>query len=257
MNLLKEAKARWLKLTEPPIRLSKPWAKIPTERLGTGYGGWIIPAGFLTEKSVCYLVGAGTDVSFDVALSRKYGCEIRVIDPTPRAAAHFEELKSRTLSGEKMPLAASPTGFYDAEKGDFEKMQFQKVGLWSESKTVRFYSPPDPSHVSHSIVNLHRTESFFDAPVVRLSELMRQNGHTRLDLLKIDIEGAELEVIKTIVEDRLDIGAICVEFDENHRHHIDRNYVSRIEAALNALESIGFRVFAKEPGMNNFSLVNS
>jgi FkbM family methyltransferase len=43
---------------------------------------------------------------------------------------------------------------------------------------------------------------------------MEQLGHDRIDLLKIDIEGAEYKVIESILADKLDIRVICVEYDE-------------------------------------------
>jgi FkbM family methyltransferase len=256
MKLLKEINIRLLKWTERPIKLKNSRFQMPTERLGTMYGGWIIPTNYLQENSICYLVGAGTDISFDLEIAKIYNANIWIIDPTPKSVAHFEELKSNVFSGKKTPFAASETGFYEVEKKDFEKITFQQVGIWSENKTIRFFSPPDPTHVSHSIVNLHKTDTFFDAEVRKLNDLMAENKHKTIDLLKIDIEGAELEVIKSIVENKVSIGVICIEFDENARHHIDKNYISRIENAINSLENIGFRVFAKEKENNNFSMIH-
>src|SRR5712692_3232196 len=60
-------------------------------RLGTVYGGWIIPANSgLSADSVCYSAGAGEDISFDCALIERFYCQVRVIDPTPRAITHFD-----------------------------------------------------------------------------------------------------------------------------------------------------------------------
>ncbi|MEI3651315.1 MAG: hypothetical protein V6D39_15295 [Dolichospermum lemmermannii FEM_B0920] len=39
--------------------------------LGTKYGGWVIPLGLLISDSVCYFVGWGEDISFDIALIDK------------------------------------------------------------------------------------------------------------------------------------------------------------------------------------------
>jgi len=43
---------------------------------------------------------------------------------------------------------------------------------------------------------------------------MNELGHRKIDLLKIDMEGAEYKVIESIIEDRLDIGVIFVEHKE-------------------------------------------
>ena len=46
-------------------------------RLGTAYGGWIIPADHgLTADSLCYCAGAGEDISFECALAEQYHCRL-------------------------------------------------------------------------------------------------------------------------------------------------------------------------------------
>src|SRR5690349_20031148 len=62
-------------------------------RLGSQYGGWLIPADLrLGDTSVSYLAGAGEDISFDCALASKFHCQVRIFDPTPRAVQDFEQL---------------------------------------------------------------------------------------------------------------------------------------------------------------------
>ena len=63
------------------------------ERLGTRYGGWILPKDIeLNEDSVVYSAGVGEDISFDILLSDKYKCNIILIDPTKRAKKHYDEV---------------------------------------------------------------------------------------------------------------------------------------------------------------------
>ena len=45
----------------------------------------------LTADSLCYCAGAGEDISFECALVERYGCRVRIIDPTPRATQHFHD----------------------------------------------------------------------------------------------------------------------------------------------------------------------
>ena len=64
------------------------------ERLGTNYGGWVLPKDIkLNENSIVYSAGVGEDVSFDMILSDRYKCNIILIDPTNRAKKHFDEVK--------------------------------------------------------------------------------------------------------------------------------------------------------------------
>ena len=62
------------------------------EKLGTEYGGWIIPTNIkLDENSIVYSAGVGEDISFDLLLSNKYNSNIILIDPTEKANKHFRE----------------------------------------------------------------------------------------------------------------------------------------------------------------------
>src|SRR6185312_7474119 len=48
------------------------------------YGGWTLPDGLIEPSWVCYSVGAGGEISFDLDLIARYGVTVRSIDPVPR-----------------------------------------------------------------------------------------------------------------------------------------------------------------------------
>lgn len=77
----------------------------------------------------------------------------------------------------------------------------------------RFYAPRNPEHVSHSITNLQRTVDYFMGPVKTLGTVMREPGHGHIDLLKLDIEGAEYAVLRQGLASGLRPGIICVELE--------------------------------------------
>ena len=129
-------------------------------------------------------------MSFDLGLVERFGCEVIAFDPTPRAIAFAE------------PIAAREPRF-----------RFMPVGLWSEDTTLRFYRPTDPAHVSHSAVNLQRTTSGSRVRSGRLDTLMAELGDTSIDLLKLDIEGAEHTVLATMLEAGVRPGVVCFEVD--------------------------------------------
>jgi hypothetical protein len=124
-------------------------------------------------------------------------------------------------------------------------MTFLPYGLWSKSERTRFFSPRNPAHVSHSIVNLQRTNSWFEADCRSLRDLMHTLGHERIDLLKLDIEGAEYDVLDSLVSECIPVGILCVEFDEGH-HPKDWGYIGRIRRAVGKLRSVGFSLVSVE-----------
>lgn len=221
-------------------------------RLGTSYGGWIIPSNLkLSENSICYLAGAGEDISFDCALIKKFKCSIRIIDPTPRAIAHFEKLKECIESGLPFSLNNSLEDYYNLSLSDLSKIRFLSVGISDLDKKLKFYLPQNPSHVSCSIANLQKTDDFFLAQCYRLGTLMKMLGDSSIDLLKIDVEGAEYRVIKDIVSSNLLPRVLLVEFDEIHTP-IDLNAGNRIKEHIDILIDAGMRCIAIEDSNATF-----
>jgi FkbM family methyltransferase len=254
-NFLRKIRTRYYKWTERTIKLPID-TSIPTERLGTGYGGWIVPRGIFNANSICYLVGAGEDLSFDVALAEKYHCATHIFDPTPRSVTHFTDLQKAIIKGKPMPLANTSTGFYPSinpETAQF--LHFHNYGIWNEDTTLKFYSPPNEAYVSHSIVNLQKTDKFIEVPVQRFSSTMRRLVHAKIDLIKLDIEGAEYQVIESILKEKIKVKVLCIEFDESAANHFDGQYIDRIENALKCLIEAGYNLIAKEPDCHNYTLM--
>jgi FkbM family methyltransferase len=200
-RLLTATRRRVLRHPAVPVALG-------LEKIGSGYGGWIVPTALLGTDWICYCGGVGEDISFDLGLIGQFGCEVYAFDPTPRAIAHVA-----------------------ATASDEPRFHLVPVGLWSEDTTLRFFAPRDPAHVSHSVVNLQRTEAYFEAPVRSLPSLMRELGHTQVDLLKIDIEGAEHRVVRSMLKAGIRPTVLCLEIDQPVRPWTFWRTVRRIRGA--------------------------
>lgn len=247
---------RWYKWTEGRIQLPLIQG-IQTERLGSPYGGWIIPKKALTPSSVAFLVGAGEDISFDLELAAQTGCTVHIFDPTPRAIQHVEQTVQCIKNSVQAPCATCPGGFYPAYPPTLPNLlHMHPVGLWNEDTTLRFFTPLNEAHVSHSIVNLQGSDQAIEVPVRRLSKVLADLHLHRLDLLKIDIEGAEYQVLNSILEDQLEIDVLCIEYDESAAHHLDGQYMKRIRQSLFDLVAAGYKLLAKESDCHNYTLMH-
>jgi FkbM family methyltransferase len=110
---------------------------------------------------------------------------------------------------------------------------FHSYGLWSSDTEMRFYAPRDPGHVSHSIANLQQTERFFVAQCRSLPSLMAEFGHDRLDFLKLDIEGAEYEVLRSMAENGISVKLLCVDL-----HRVES--IERMVEVVNGLRASAY-----------------
>ena len=202
------------------------------QEFGSAYGGWVIPTDLVNADSICYCAGCGEDITFDLALIGRFNCHVYAFDPTPRAIEHVTD-KTQNNS----------------------RYHFEAIGLWDKQETLRFYVPKKSEHVSHSLLNLQKTEHFIQVPVNRLCEIMSNNIHRKLHLLKLDIEGAEYKVLQSVVEDDLNIDVICVEFDECC-NPLDKHYQTRIKESIEALKGKGYQlVYIQNRG--NYTFVKS
>jgi FkbM family methyltransferase len=159
-------------------------------RLGSSYGGWWVPASALTPGSVAYCAGAGEDVTFDLALLSR-GVRVTTFDPTPRSVKYVDSL---TIED--------------------DRFRFVPVGWWNEDTEIDLYAPRDPAHVSYSALDLQGTGESITVPVRRVATLARELGDTALDIIKMDIEGAEMVVIPDLLLSGPLPRVLCVEFDK-------------------------------------------
>lgn len=208
--------------------------------LGSRFAGYFLPKHILNEKSICYCVGAGVDVTFDTELVVNYNAKVFILDPAPEAYEYFNALKESTRKNEKVTVGKAPTVFtYRADSQQLDGMKFMQTGLWDKTSVLKFYKPTVENYPSHSIDLFNDSTEFIEAPVDRLSNIMKSQNHQSIDLLKIEIEGAEYVVIQTIVEDKPDIKMILVEFDEVY-HPKNNRYLFRIKKSTESLINAGY-----------------
>lgn len=202
----------------PKIKVEHP-ANI--SRFGSEYGGWHFEPSPDLQGATIISCGLGEDASFDVEFAKRFGAKVLLVDPTPRALIHFQELekqigKSATttyVAGGKQPGTA-----YDMTSLTKETFISEPSAIWIEDTRLKFFSPPSVSHVSHSITNFmnnYSTEtSYIEVEALSLPSIMKKHNLTSIPLLKLDIEGAEVHVIPHILKAGVFPRQILVEYDE-------------------------------------------
>ena len=201
--------------------------RIPRRRLGSDYGGWTICPDLLNETgAIVYSVGLGHDISFDLSLAEATKCRIFGFDPTPKARKWIEQ--------QQLPPS----------------FQYIPVGLAERDGFLDFGVPSQPSFDDFTLVRGH-TGQTVTCEVAKLSTLAHRLGHTKIDLLKMDIEGAEYRVIDDICDGSLLPGQLLIEF----HHRIDGAQISDTRRSIARLRGVGYQLFNVSPSGRELSFV--
>jgi FkbM family methyltransferase len=196
------------------------------ERFGSGYGGWDVVSESLGKSSVVYSFGVGEDASFDIALIERFGMDVHAFDPTPKSIA------------------------WVLCQGFPSEFRLHEYGLANFDGNVSFNPPENPDHVSHTILDRPETEGHsISVPMKRLTTIMRELGHARIDLLKLDIEGAEYGVIDELGEFGIRPQQLLVEF----HHRFPGVGVQKSRDAIAVLKSLGYGLFSVSPTGEEYS----
>lgn len=187
--------------------------------------GWNVDTLCLQKKHanqefIVYGVGAGEDISWDIGMLERYGATVVIIDPTEKAKRHVESVLTTKSYGSNT-------------------IRFLPEGLSDQMGEITFALPANPDHVSMRSVDLadpNMLQRTVSAPVRRLQDFMDELQHQYLDILKIDIEGAEYDVLEALLkEDYLPFTQLLVEYHD--RFLRDR---SRHDRVLIRLAEAGF-----------------
>jgi FkbM family methyltransferase len=184
--------------------------------LGSDGAQFAIRPDLINRDSVIYSFGIGTDVSFDLEIIQRFEVEVHAFDPTPRS---LEWLKTQQLPG---------------------SFRVHEYGLADHDGDTSFALPSCPSHVSHSMVlGKSHQQATISAPVKRIGSIMKELGHATVDLLKIDIEGAEYDVIEDLLRGSIQVRQLCIEF----HHRWPEIGARKTRDAIDRLRASGYRIF--------------
>lgn len=209
-------------------RQPRPEVERPTLHYGSSYGGWTFVPDRLNADAIVYSLGVGEDISFDLALIAALGLTVHAFDPTPRVVSWIQRQET-------------PENFH-----------FHALGVAGHDGVAGFVAPANPQHVSHRLVtDGAATSGTVALPVRRLSTLMEQLGHRRIDLLKMDIEGAEYAVVEDLLKNNLDVRQLLVEF----HHRLPGVGWAATAEALRSLRAGGYRLFHVSDDANDFGFI--
>lgn len=193
-----------------------------------GHCQYYIHPGAFPQKPVIYCGGLGNQIEFELDLIRYYKCRVFGFDPTHESAKYIDKLQP-------------------------ENFVFCNVGLSDRDGEERFKVVKKKSKY-YAAVEIHlnqsaegeadQVETFRN---VRIPTAMKKLGHRKIDLFKIDIEGAEYRVIDDLLENEIYPSQIALEWHFRHAGNgsrrrgieITEDYVERLKKAGYYISFIG------------------
>lgn len=195
--------------------------------------GFYVYDKYLNENSIVYSIGIGEDISFDEALINKFNCTVYGFDPTP---------KSISFINNKSNLS--------------DNFIMKPYGLYNMDGTIDFLLPSNSSHVSCTIGNLRDYEP--DAiekvavPVYTFDTIAVKNETKKIDVLKLDIEGAEYDVLDNILNSKIEVNQICIEF----HHRFQGISKEQTKGAIKLLRSKGYLLVGISDQRDEFTFLH-
>ena len=199
--------------------------RLRVSRWGSAYGGWFFDRHRLVSQSIVYSIGLGTDISFDLMLIKILRCHVHGFDNTPAS--------TRYLQRQQLP----------------KRFHWHRylLGVSDQNLTLQL---PVGHGASYAVDGVGSARGFkqntsHTARALQLRSMMTRLNHSRIDLLKIDIEAFEFHVFNAMLLDstdqrppvtRLPACQLLLEF---HSRLNPRGYQAKADVLLE-LQSLGF-----------------
>jgi len=129
---------------------------------------------------------------------------------------------------------------FNIKSFEFSKVTLIKKACWDEETTLKFYS--EGADGGRAAIKSD-IENIMEVKTIRLREFLKR----KVDFLKVDIEGAEIKVLKDCSDLLLNVEKIFVEY---HSFIGMEQYLPEI---LTILKKAGFRLHISAPGLSSKS----
>jgi FkbM family methyltransferase len=187
-----------------------------------------------TNNSVFIDVGCGYKAELSQYLIDKYHLTAYAVDPTEKHAQALKELVDRfSPHFIHLPYAITST---NKEMDFFETLDHESGSILG-----------DHCNIVKDRIRKYKVQG------KNISSLIKELGLVKVDLLKLDLEGAEYELIDCLtVEDLTPVNQLFIEF---HHHAFKRIHRKNTRKAVSAIKSLGFNAFSLDS--NNYLFYRS
>jgi FkbM family methyltransferase len=227
----------------------------PLKRLGSAYGGWTFVDSPGLRNSTIISCGLGEDASFDIEFADEFDARMILVDPTPRAIQHYHEICAnfgRTATREYAPGGRQTIASYDLSGVSAKNFTLIERALWVRSGRLKFFCPQNQTHVSHTLLedqgSHHINTEYIEVEALTIDQLLLMCQCQSIGMIKLDIEGAEIEVIIDMINKKIYPDQIMVEYDE--LAYLNRKNQQRIMSAHQLLLKSGYSLIHHDQPSN-------
>ncbi|MGI9235489.1 MAG: FkbM family methyltransferase, partial [Woeseiaceae bacterium] len=183
--------------------------------------GWKYIPELLGSDSVVYSLGVGDSIDLDMDLIHHYSLTVHAFDPTPYSL--------EWVSGLELPdnFKFHP---WAAAGEDGSLRLFRRVNKRGKASDVMWTADSNAADES----------DFVDAPAYTIATIMQKLAHTHIDVLKIDVEGAEYEILDSLG----DVANLPTQLLVEYHHRFPGIGKQRTADSIEKLKEFGYRIFA-------------
>ena len=151
----------------------------------------------------------------------RYGAQVHAFDPTPSSI-------------DMLAKVHLPDRFY-----------FYPWAITAQDGTLKFYprvrKDGSLSKVMYTMIaEAANIKKAIEVPAFSLSSVTTKLGHTHIDLMKMDIEGAEYEVLEGLIASPIKPQQLLVEF----HHRFPNISLDSTADMIKHLRQVGYKIFA-------------
>jgi FkbM family methyltransferase len=113
---------------------------------------------------------------------------------------------------------------------------YNRIVSKNQNQTVEFYEDENSPYNGSTMFNYFNGIKH-EILTITLDEIIKENNITKIDLLKVDIEGSEYDLLNNIQDETYSkINQITVEFHD----FLDKNLIPETKKIIEKLNSLGF-----------------
>jgi FkbM family methyltransferase len=188
------------------------------------------------SKAPClvYDFGIRKEPDFGVILaSAPFGCEVHAFDPSPITKAWYKSDAAKDLRENNKNYQLHDYGGGGADENlVLREYNWDQISIYSYPSMV--LNPNNCTSQGRCRYHKFPIQKKHILPVRSVESVMKELGHTHIDVLKLDVEGSEYRMLEAIIE-----SGVCKEIDqltlEWHHYDFDLRYGAASIPMLNVI----------------------